>query len=194
MRNVRAWIGLMLVALLVMMVGIGGEAKAAEPSDALVAELSVGSVSAVVGAISAYVGFTLFQFAAWVSCYSDNHCSWDFDAVSTLALPVGMILGATLGVSRAGEGYHIQGNVPAALVGAIVGQSVGIGISFIISSYSLERVFNYRAGGWKTYLLVGSLTTAVGATIGYNIGAKMRSDKSQPAALNWYLPLIAVRF
>lgn len=102
MRKARVWIGLTAVALFVMMVGIGGEAKPAEPSDALAAELVFGSVAARGGALGGYVGFSLFLVGM---CYksddshsfSYNHCS-NIGDVSILGLPVGMILGATFGV------------------------------------------------------------------------------------------------
>ena len=90
-------------------------------------------------------------------------------------MSLGRALGASTGVVLAGLRYGVDGN--------IWGAYLATGLWFIGETFTpLE------------YVLIWPGIPAALATIGYNIGAKMKSDKSKPAALGWYLPLVALRF
>jgi len=87
---------------------------------------------------------------------------------------VGRALGASTLVAVAGQLLGVEGNIGAAYLATGL---LWFGVSLLVTNLSI---------------LPG--VPAALATIGYNIGAKMKSDKSKPAALSWQLPLVAWRF
>jgi hypothetical protein len=191
------WIGLILVGLL--LVGIGAQVKAAQPGDSITPELTTGVLGAVLGGVVGGTAGTVTLVAIIAIDHSlngtvqGNNSSANNEAgafpvgLAIFAgggLLVGMPLGAVLGVNSAGDAHGVQGDLPLAIVGAVVGEIAGLGLSINV----LKR------GPTFAVLLAVPITTALGATVGYNWGAKMKAGKTKAVTLSWQLPLFEVSF
>ena len=197
MQNVRAWFGLALVTVVVW--GMGSSAFA-EPNWQ---EFWSGELGALGGG---FVGASLCLFGR-TPCEALMHkvldqnvfqltkknpsayvqgCG-DYGLVCVFfGMNIGRALGASTGVVLSGSAYGVEGNILAAYI------ATGV---WLVSSILLSKlgVDGNAISQYIQYMIIPGIPAAL-ATIGYNIGAKMKSDKSKPAALGWYMPLIAVKF
>jgi hypothetical protein len=96
----------------------------------------------------------------------------------------GRALGASIGVMTYGSSVGVEGN--------IWGTFVATGVWFAVTTL-LPSFFPDTLDGLLSLGIIPGIP-AVLATIGYNIGATMKSDKSKSAALSWNLPLVALKF
>ena len=176
MRNVRAWIGLAMVTVVVWGMGLSAFAEP-KPSDFLMEEIGLGILG---GLLTDWVG------ESGCSVGSDVHLCNSFKIDGVAVAIVWVPLGTSLGVITIGSLHSVAGNVPLTILFAVVGSVV---VGYNVFSSNDSSYFDYVVKGAVWLGLTASLATA-----GYNIGAKMKSDKSKPAALNWSLPVVALRF
>ncbi|MDW8140964.1 MAG: hypothetical protein RMJ90_01590 [Candidatus Bipolaricaulota bacterium] len=153
---------------------------AAQASDYVVLEFVFGLQGALLGGGAGFYA-TYFALTILQPCPHDETerraCELGNSVIALAVGPnVGIPPGATfLGVALAGALVGVEGNVGLALVGSIAGTLLGSAL----------------AGNWvfeptDFSLVVNPVTmAALGATVGYNIGAKMRtpSSSSIPARL-----------
>ena len=189
MRNVRVWIGLTVVALVVSGIGVGARAEP-KPSDYWVAEFVGGEVSAIGGG---GLGF-LISVKLFPESNCDLNCRFSRpDLLDLLLMNLGRALGASTGVVLAGASQQVDGNIWGAYL------ATGIWFADSLLEWYCSNYYNcvwYSSPLLQVNLFVTFIPgiPAALATIGYNIGAKMKSDKSKPAPLGWHLPLISVKF
>ena len=201
MRNVRAWIGLAMVTVVVCGMGLSAfaEPKPSDrhPSDYYLSEFWLGELGAIVGGfINGFICDNIeecrwkspdFSLSYLLSCQVglQEYCErWQKGWSSFLSLVPGRALGASIGVIYAGSRNGIEGNIwgTLAMTGSWLALTTFTGL---VEIPVLDAVGNAARM---------PLVPAILATIGYNLGARMKSDKSKPAALDWYLPLVALRF
>ncbi|MBI1742361.1 hypothetical protein HYR54_04755 [Candidatus Acetothermia bacterium] len=199
-----------IAALLIMTMqaALGAPAQSQpKPSDFFWEEVGMGMLGEVLGAA---LGFSLF---AWVD-YGCPGGILNFFGMSicktsggggkgwtTLfgGLIVGIPVGASLGAILIGSQNGVQGSIIFTVAVAYVGM-IGsmVGMEFVAMVVSQWVHWVNVQPGFTIAILLGGATvlavTAIGATIGYNNGAKMKADKSKPAALSWHMPLISVKF
>lgn len=192
----KLWIGLVLVTLGLLSVGMAvqahGESRPPRPSDFWGHELVLGWYSSIAGGfvgllfLCHYPGYPDLKWG-FMDCnllyrmltgrdmlrdMSDYHLL--FYSLLAFGGNLGRALGASTGVVLAGMMFGVDGN--------IWGAYLTTGLWFVTTLY-VER-----------WLPLVPLVPALVATIGYNWGAKMKSEKSRSAALGWKLPLVHLRF
>lgn len=103
--------------------------------------------------------------------------------ITLAAVPVA----STLAVIAVGSSNGVAGNIPLTILGSLGGMLT----SMVITGFTTS-IFGPQA--LISSSILGSLT-AFGATVGYNIGAKMRSESEEaPAGMEFTLPLFVMRF
>ncbi|MBI3460446.1 hypothetical protein HY009_05910 [Candidatus Acetothermia bacterium] len=185
MRGAYLWIGLAVVALVVSGLGISAKAEP-KPSDYWSQEFFFAELGAVGGGIMGFV-------VCAASGSSDN-CKYMYSLLTgesdvcggglcnsfLVGISLGRALGASTGVVLTGWILGVEGNILAAYLAT--------GLWFISPGLLPFLPVEWREIFWAP------LVPAIVATISYNIGAKMKSDKSKPVGLSWHLPLVALRF
>lgn len=187
MRKARLWIGLAMVTLVVWGMGLSAFAEP-KPSDFLMEEFVGGELGAIGGGV---LGVGMVNVIASITGASSRCDGWE-DCLSgaLLGVNLGRALGASTGVILAGTERGVEGN--------IWGAYLATGLWSVVSPIILAKTL-IKGSRQDELLLLAFLSAAPGipaalATIGYNIGAKLKSDKSKPAALSWSLPVVALRF
>ncbi len=186
----------------VMVIGLLGakvHAEPAQPQSALMLrEVVIGSIVALGGGISgvmagAYMGQPAVEQCArkQPSCQDELFC-FRFNLCSLTGLPymiwgyvIGVPLGATLGVSLVGHLNGISGNFWLAAAGAIVGETLGISASIALANLLQTE---WPIAMWISTLTAIPVSSALGATIGFNLGARYHEPTP------WSLPFVAWRF
>ncbi len=186
----KLWIGLVILGLLSAGVVVQAEEqRSPQPSDFWGQELVLGWYGSIVGG---FVGSYLCRYKeafnpalarGLIDCdllhrFLTGEDILDISWLSGLhhmifGMNLGRALGASTGVVLAGSAFGIDGNIWAAY-GAT-------GLWFVATLY-------------MEWLQLVPLVPALVATIGYNWGAKVKSEKSRSAALGWGLPLVNLRF
>ncbi|MBI1743954.1 hypothetical protein HYR54_12945 [Candidatus Acetothermia bacterium] len=184
----KQWVaGLILVGLAVGTLSLVAHAQEREPQpgDYYLIEFISGSLGALLGVGSAgllvaAVAYVLFP--PLLSC--DERCriaaQWIRDIVFLIAIPVG----GTAGVVMAGSYRHVRGNALATFAGAIIGEMVGLSIAFLSIGTLLDPVI----------LPVLALSTALGATLGYNVNATVEPVVLSPTNQGLVLVGLKVRW
>lgn len=145
------------------------------PSDAVPVELIAGTLG---GATLGIGGFLV----AFSTCAADVEDVEGWGAIGAaiacaafgvLGYAIGVPVGATAGVNLAGSLSGVQGNFLLSALGAVGGDIVGLGLSGLVASMSEEMPDALAA---LLVLGVVPLSSSAGATLGYNVGARMKSD------------------
>lgn len=102
---------------------------------------------------------------------------------------IGMTSGAVLGINKMAP-EHIQGNIAGAILGALLGEAIGTAIPLFLIQFDI--------GLSPLITSIIFTTTALGTTIGFNLGAKVlpKESSSTPTQSNWAfeLPLFNLNF
>jgi len=187
-----------LALAVVLLYGLGVHAQPAQSQDAVVLEFVIGYISSLgMGIGSALTGgyIKLPDVEACrrqLSCEGKTFC---FDFCGLVAFPymmwgyvIGVPVGATLGVSLVGYWSSASGNFLLAGVGAVIGEAVGIA-SVLYASDLLHGKVDSTAMFWASLLVIPAFSS-LGATLGFNMGARHYESSS----LSWSLPIITWRF
>ena len=158
-------------------------------ADYFLIEFLLGLQGALMGGGAGYYG-TYISLSALQPCHADKPQQACEIEISFLALTIGTNIGiptgaALFGVHLAGTVLGIQGgNLLLALAGAWIGSLAGATLG---SDWAVQPS--------DVTLLVNPMTmAALGATIGYNIGASIPQQTSISPALNLKIPIIEWRF
>ncbi len=220
MRN-KLWVGL-AVAVLSVVFGIGVQAKAEpQPGTFVFAEFLGGELGAFVGGYFGFVlrlpihifgsnlcygkGLLLNPTLRAISCEGIikshlgylNYSTNEFFIKTAYTINPLRALGASTGVVLAGHRLGVSGNIFMAYLANGLWLTIQAAMIFFTKVSVYEKDMNdYEKFllGVEEFLLDTPGIPAVLATIGYNIGAKMQSDQSKPAALSWQMPLVALKF
>lgn len=146
------------------------------PGQAVPAELFWGTLGGVVFSVGGFLGTFALCMA---SVSAEDEAGWAALGCALLAIygyAIGMPIGTTLGVSWAGARAEVQGSVWLSALGAVLGEALGLGI-FIGIADALKGPDELLIS-----LVVGFVPfmSALGATLGYNLGAKVVPSPSEP--------------
>lgn len=157
----------LISALMVVVLSLSAstaQAQEAGPQSAVPAELIAGTVGgAALGAAGAYILAS--------TCRPDQGLGTliCLAAAAMIGYVIGVPIGSTMGVNIAGALSGVRGNFLLSVLGAILGEAIGIGIAEVFGEPS-ESVGVIMALGVIPFL------SSAGATLGYNVGAQMAME------------------
>jgi hypothetical protein len=143
------------------------------PGQAVPAELFWGTLGGVVFGVGGFFGtFALCMASA------EDEAGWAALSCALLAIygyAIGVPIGTTLGVSWAGARAGVQGSVLLSALGAVLGEALGLGIFIGIASAlkGPDELLISLVVGFVPFM------SALGATLGYNLGAKVAPSPSE---------------
>ncbi|MBI1742355.1 hypothetical protein HYR54_04725 [Candidatus Acetothermia bacterium] len=171
-----------------------------KPSDFFLEEALTGNIGAAAGGGVV----ALVTWLAYMSCPMNDYgaCGRSVLFQGVLGVPVGIVAGATIGVETDGSIHGVSGNLVGAIglgtmgaiAGVFAGAIVGATINALLGNWPFSTVRLPPEFVFPTIGLSVCIGAGFGAGFGYNIGAKMKSEKSKPVGLSWHLPLVALRF
>jgi len=168
-----------LIALLILTLGVGTAsfptfrtyARVASPQEAVHAELLMGTLGGAAGGVLGFFG----TFALCMASGEDT-TGWGSLICAILGIygyGVGVPVGAALGVNLTGNALGVRGSVFLSALGAALGFGAG--------AFGLAVVGEATGGDdpliLGTALVVVPFTSALGATLGYNLGARLRAPE-----------------
>jgi len=175
---VKAVAAALIIALLVTifnppMVALAQAKRETEPGDFFFLELLAGLGGAYIGGVAGAWGIKTFLGREGKEVNEETVTV----AVLTLTgLGIGIAAGATLGVVLAGWLCGVNGNLIFAPLGSSFGVINSFGLIYLFEIQE-ERELDPTA---RTILL--TVIPAFGATVGYNVGAKMRAKGTSEGA------------
>ena len=171
---VRLAIAVGLAGWLLSAVPMGAAAQVEEPRDAVAWELLGGTLG---GALFGVGG----GYLAAVSCLADAQGLGALACIvaAMLGYVAGLPVGVTLGVNAVGSLSGVQGNVLLSALGAVLGEAAGLGLVALVSNAMGDLP---EAVGWTLILGAVPFLSSVGATLGYNVGARMASPQARTRA------------
>lgn len=146
-------------------------AQVTSPWEAVPLELLLGTLGGAAGGVLGFFGgFTL--------CMASGEDSTGWGSLFCALLGVygyaaGVPVGATLGVNLTARAMGVEGSLLGSVLGAVVGFGAGV----------LVLTAVYEASQGDDTLLLGTAVTvvpflsALGATLGYNVGARVRTPE-----------------
>ncbi|MCL6643178.1 MAG: hypothetical protein K6T71_07660 [Candidatus Bipolaricaulota bacterium] len=187
-----------LALVVVLLYGLEAQAQPTQSHDAAVLEFVIGSISSLgVGIGGALAGYSIKlpdveACRRRLSCEGKTFCLdfCEFEAFpyAMWGYVIGVPVGATLGVSLVGYWSGASGNFLLASIGAGIGEAVGIA-SVLYASNLLQGKVDSTQMIWASLLVIPAFSS-LGATLGFNIGARHYESSS----LSWSLPIITWRF
>ena len=183
---VRRWVcGVVAAAMILGSLGWSELAMAEQPADYYGSEFWFAEFGAFFGGFVGYFAASESGFCSGGIHSNSFFFSWDICPM--LFWDTGRALGAGLGVTFTGLNYGVEGNVLMAHLLPLVSLT-----GTALLKYTVPRL-DPLAPLFALIHLPG--VPALLATIGYNIGAKMK-DTGQPASLPWRLdlPMLSLEF
>jgi len=169
--------------------------KTADPNDYFVAELIGGSVGALGGGVAGGAVGALADILVCPALYPGKSLACDVfpGPGAGIGYIVGIPVGTVIGVYTVGSMNHAQGNLWLSSLGALVGESVGVGITVLLINLlgytfgmidgidsSTAAIVSVSAA--VAVLVVVPVVTALGAVIGYNVGATVEQPPPTPVS------------
>lgn len=166
MTKSRALLICALLGLIIVMGAGSALAQPEGPQDVVPLEILGGTLG---GAAFGVAGGAI----AFVTCIGEAQ---GFEALGCAILAVfgymiALPIGSTLGVNVAGSLAGVRGHTFLSALGAVLGEAAGLGIASVaINAFDdLPEPL-----GWGLFLGVVPLMSSLGATLGYNVGARVR--------------------
>ncbi len=188
---------LALVSVLLWSLEAHADAKLMESHDAVILEFMIGSIGALSGGLIGAFAASYPALPEVEACRRSCRgylclCGLTVIPYMMWGYAIGVPLGATIGVSLVGYFNGVSGNIMFAITGAVVGEVVGIAISYLAlyASSLLQGTADSGTLMGASVFLVIPASSSLGATIGFNIGARQHT----PSPSSWSLPIIVWRF
>lgn len=218
-----------LLPVVVVLAGplpVAGQTPESFPQDFLLLEVLLSMQGAVIGeGLGVFLsneGLQLWDRVFDLPCYQPApelitgcQISQSFRALC-IGSALGVPLGATyLGVWLAGPLLDVQGNLPAALLGGMLGELIGLpqcslfsflqdwGVSLaFFEELGISLTLNSPTNSDLSLLLNQRTLAALGATLGYNLDwllsgkapATQNAPLGLPAAFSLTIPIISIQF
>lgn len=165
-----AVVGVLVLALVLLLLpSPRGSAQVTSPQEAIPRELLMGTLGGAAGGALGFFG----TFALCLYTGKDT-TGWGPLICALLGLygyGIGVPVGAVLGVNLTGNGMGLQGNVFLSVLEAVAGLGAGV--------LALAALGEATPGDdlllVATALVAVPFLSALGATLGYNVGARVRA-------------------
>lgn len=173
----RLVVGLILIGLGVGAFEVFTDAQEIErqPGDYFWQEVSSGTVGALAGGlVTAIAGVAIAGYLYGSPCngYFGLTCRLPILEIAEMAFLIGDVVGGAVGVFMTGSFKRVQGNILLAFTGAIAGAAVAL-----VTLGAIEFFSGMPLSIASIIILIIApflpLSTALGATLGYNINAKV---------------------
>jgi len=162
------------LALVVVLLLAALPVAAGQPQDAVPGELLAGTLGSLAGLTAGYFGGRALGAALGLESQLDSR-----DPVTVACVVLGVTSGASLGVAAAGSALGVEGNALACAGGAFLGLVAGMAVEPLLglllprgpqTSPDLLEILGtvVEAVGF----VAATVLPAVGATVGFNLGAR----------------------
>ncbi|MBI3459840.1 hypothetical protein HY230_06185 [Candidatus Acetothermia bacterium] len=179
------WKAFVVLAIVVGLAGVSAQAQQIT-SDIFYSEMFQGSITASLGAVGGAVGSAGVGGVISFFTNSLQPLGWGW----TLGLIAGVPLGATFGVASVGSANGIEGNPWLALVGALAGESVAVTTLFLATRYTSQLPNSV----WIVITVGTPVAAALGAALGYNWGAKVKTKLQSMSSSSFKLASVTLKW